>query len=153
MSLQKNSVLEDHQLKHQHLMFEVAVVSSATPASKKQSSDLSGVCALSSEGKDEITAIEDLSMLSGFSADVDNSTGDSVVHLLLKGSELGSIAKVMKVSVSEKTALAASVAVSKLGGDFKTAGGNIAMQIAGTGLNLASESPTLIVEVDYMLSK
>lgn len=152
--LHKMSVVEDHVLKCAKLVFEFSITAHATPASKKHASDLDGVCLLATEGKlAEVAAIEDITGLSSYAAPADNSTGDSVFQVMLKGSDLGSIGKVMKVSLSEKTALAASIAVAKLGGNFLTAGGNIVLQVAGTGLNLASESPTFVLEVDYKLSK
>lgn len=150
-SHESNQTVFDHQLKHKKLVFEVSITGNATPASKSHKTDLPGVAILRTEGKvAEADAVESVTFTT---ADDDNS-GDSVFGLLLKGSELGSIAKVLKISVSESsTALATALAVTKHGTGGLTSGGNIAFSIAGTGLNLASESPKICVEIDYVLSK
>ena len=149
---EKNTQLADHFLQHRRLVFEFSITANATPASKVHSiKDIPGVALLRTEGKvSEADAIEDLS--GDFTTAADNSTGDSQFGLLIKGSELGSMEKVMKVTVTEQTSLASSISYTAADSDYLTSGGNIAIDIAGTGLNLASESPTFLVEVDYVKS-
>lgn len=146
-----NSVVLDQQLKHKRLCFEVSITANATPASKEHASDLPGVCILRTEGK---TAEADAVEVVAFTTADDEATGNSVFGILLKGAELGSIKKVLKISVSESsTALSTALAVTKHGTGGLSSGGNIAFSIAGTGLRLDTESPKLCVEVDYSLSE
>lgn len=134
--------------KTRELVVECTITANATPASKKHSSDIPGTLILRTEG---LTADADALETLAFTTAVDNSTGDSVFGIILKGANLpnNAIEKVLSVVVTEQTALATSLAVSKVGSSFLTAEGNIAFNIAGTGLNLASESPTLLVRVIY----
>lgn len=147
---EKNSQLADHALAQKELFFEVSIEGNATPADKKHEIlDLPGVVLLRTEGKvSDSDAVEDLS--SDFTTAVDNSSGDSQFGILLKGSELGDMKKVMKVEVEEQTSLASSLSVSSATSDFLTPEGNIAIDIAGTGLDLSSESPKLLVRVVYL---
>lgn len=143
----ENAQLNNHQLKQERLVFEVAITAHATPASKKHHVDIPTVVTLRTEGKTaDADAIEDLS--ADFTAAADNATGDSVFGILV--SEIADLDKVLKITVSEQTSLATSLAVTKLGTNGKTAEGNIAFEVAGTGLNLASESPTLLVEIEFL---
>jgi hypothetical protein len=146
--LKPNSKLNDHQLKTERVVFEIAITSHATPASKVHTSDLPSVCFLRTEGKTaEVDALETVTWTTA----ADNSTGDSAFGVFLK--DLGNVQKVLKIAVVEQTALATSLAVTRAGTRGLTAAGNIAFNIAGTGLNLASESPVITVEVEYLLSK
>jgi hypothetical protein len=77
----------------------------------------------------------------------DNNAGNSQFGVLIDGSKLTPTDKVFKVEISEQTALASSLSVAKVGSDFKTAEGNIALDITGTGLALDTESPTILLEV------
>ena len=150
---ESNAVVFDHQLKHKKLVFEFSITGSATAASKVHASDLPGVCILRTEGKTaEADAVEDLS--GSFTTADDESSGNSVFGVLLKGAELGSIQKVLKISVSEtSTSVATSMAITKHGTGGLSSGGNIAFTIAGTGLRLDTESPKICVEVDYLLAE
>lgn len=146
----KNSLVSGVLDKTRELVVECTITANATPASKVHSSDIPGTLFLRTEGKvSEADAVEDLS--ASFTTAADNSTGNSVFGILIKGENLpnNGIDKVLDVSVTEQTALATSLAASKVGSDWKTAGGNIAVDLAGTGLNLASESPTLLVKIIY----
>ena len=145
-----NSALMDHLLKSRRIVSVVSITANATPASKKHNVDVSGVVYLRTEGKvAEADAIEDLS--GDFTTAVDNSTGDSVFGVLI--TDVGNIRNVKKITVTELTALATSIAVTKLGTLGLTAEGNIAFNIAGTGLTLATESPTFVIEVEYQLAE
>lgn len=147
----KSSVVASVVDKTSRLTFEFSITGNATPADKEHSSDLPGVAFLRTEGKTtEADALEDLS--ASFTTAADNSTGDSQFGLIIDGSKLTndkSIEKVYITDLAEQTALATSVAVAKVGGSYLTAGGNLAFDIAGTGLNLASESPTFRLTVEF----
>lgn len=133
--------LHEHRLKSHRMVAEIAIVADATPADKVHSSDVAGVIILRTEGKTaEADAIEDLS--GSFSAAADNAAGNSTFGVLV---DLGDVAKVKKVTVSEQTALATSLASSIVA----SSAGNIAIEIVGTGLVLDSESPTLLLEIEY----
>lgn len=149
-SFEQNASLQNHSLTQERLVFEFSITSNATPASKSHHVDIPGVVTLRTEGKtSEADAIEDLS--GSFTTPDDDNAGDSVFGLLI--SEIEDLDKVYKITVTEQTALAASIAVTKLGTNGKTSEGNIAFEIAGTGLNLASESPRFLVEIEYKKSR
>jgi hypothetical protein len=149
MSLEKNNVVQDLALKTRRQVFEISITGNATPANKVHATDLPGVAVLRSEGKTaEADAIETISWTSA----IDDT--DSVFGVLLKGSELGDIKKVLSCKVSEtSTSLASALAVTKHGVGGKTTGGNIAFSITGTGLDLNSESPKIVCEVEYLLAE
>lgn len=152
MDYSNNNTVHDHLLKQKKLVLECSITANATPASKKHGTDLAGVAILRTEGKvAEADAVETVA----FTTADDENSGNSVFGLMLRGGAayLGSIAHVTAISVTEKTALATSLAVTKHGTDGLTTGGNIAFTIAGTGLRLDTESPTLVVEIDYKLAE
>jgi hypothetical protein len=148
---EKDSTVQNHRIKQRDLIFEVAIVANATPADKKHASDLHGVAFLRTEGKiSEADAIEDLS--ADFTAADDNNAGNSQFGILIDASKLsGEIDKIYKVTVTEQTALATSLTVAPAQATYLTTEGNIAIDITGTGLNLASESPTFLIEVEYLI--
>lgn len=149
-----NSRVGQRMLETHVLRFQITITGNATPASKTHATDLDGIVYLRTEGKvADADAIEDLSA-SFTTADDNDGSGNSEFGILIKGSELaeGGVAKVRQVRVEELTALATSIAITDVSDTkvaYKTAGGNIAIEVAGTGLNLASESPTFFVEVIY----
>jgi len=145
----KSSVVASVQDKTQRLTFELSITGNATPASKEHASDLTGVAYLRTEGKTaEADALEAVS----FTTADDESTGDSQFGILIDGSKLTNdreFDKVLSVTLTEQTSLATGYTVAKVSGDYKTAGGNIAIDITGTGLDLTSESPTFLLTVEY----
>lgn len=150
-----NSIVLDHQLKHKKLVFELSVKKHTTPASKVHSSDLSGVCFIATEGKlTDVSAIEDITGLTNYSAPSD---GNGIFDVLLKGSELGSIKKVLSCEVVEKTSTGFSSPTIQMLGTSSglTAGGNIAFEI-DTATDLSADTTTtvkFVVEIDYLLSE
>lgn len=143
-----NSTLCDYQLKQQRLVFQFTIAGNATPASKTHSSDLPGVVYLRTQGKTtEADAIETLTWAT---AD-DESTGNSVFGFLV---DLGDnkARKVHKIMLTEVSAVSTSEAVTGPNGaaSILTAEGNLAVEIAGTGLRLDTESPTFLVEIEYV---
>ena len=138
----------DHLLKQQRLVAEFSIVGNATPADKQHVPDVGGLMVLRTEGKTaEADAVESLTWTTA----VDNSTGNSVFGLLLDLDQ-NKASKVYSVTLTEVTSLSTSETVTgpNSGSSFLTAEGNIAIEIAATGLNLASESPTFRVEVEYL---
>lgn len=138
----------DHLLKQQRLVAEFSITGNATPASKTHQVDVGGLMVLRTEGKTtEADAVESLTWTTA----VDNSTGDSVFGLLLD-LDSNKASKVYSVTLTEVTSVSTSEAVTgpNGGSSFLTSDGNIAIEVAATGLNLASESPTFRVEVEYL---
>lgn len=139
---------QEHLLRQERMVFQFSITANATPALKKQSQDIPGLSILRMEGQ---TAAADAVETITWTAPVDNSAGNSVFGILLDLDQ--DIAdKVYIVSVTEVTALAASLAVTgpnNVAGAYLTSAGNIAIEVAATGLNLASESPTFQVVVEY----
>ena len=150
---EKNSTLGNHFLAYKKLAFEVSITANATPADKVHSiKDIPGVALLRTEGKvADADAVEDLS--GDFTAAEDTTNGQFGV--LIKGSELGSVKKVLRVQVTQLTAtgtaiVVASPAQGSLVTDYLSDGGNIAIDITATGTDLETESPTFLIEVDYV---
>lgn len=138
----------NHKLKQNRLVAEFSITANATPADKKHAVDVNGLMVLRTEDKTaEADAVESLTWTTA----VDNSTGDSVFGLLLDLDE-NKARKVYSVTLTEVTSLSTSEVVSGPDGSssFLTAEGNIAIEVAATGLNLASESPTFRIEVEYL---
>lgn len=147
-SLKSNSAHQDHCQRQERLVCEFAITSNATPASKKHHADIPSVVVLRSQGK---TAVADAVESLTWTTAVDNDTGNSVFGIIL---DLGSnkADKVYSVTLTEVSAVSASEAVSgplAAAASYLTAAGNIAIEVAATGLNLASESPTFRLEVEY----
>ncbi|MFI5241260.1 MAG: hypothetical protein ACHQUA_02380 [Microgenomates group bacterium] len=152
MSFEQNSVVEDHKLKSRKLVFEIKVTSNATPASKKHSSDLPGICILSTEGLTAaLVAIEAVSGLTNYTAPNDVN---GIMDVMLKGSELGSIKKVQSIRVSEKVSAGFSAPTVQALGTAQglTAGGNIAFEI-DSATDFSAADATFVCEVDYLLSE
>lgn len=147
MYLKSNSSHEQHVLRQCRLVAEFAITANATPALKKQDVDVPSVMVLRLEGQ---TAAADAVETITWTAAVDNSAGNSVFGLLL---DLGDnkADKVYSVNLVELTAVSASEVVSgpNSSASYLTAAGNIGIEIAATGLNLASESPRYRVEIEY----
>lgn len=150
MIVQLNSVLEDHMLKHQRLVFEFSVVSSATPASKSHKSDLQGVCLLATEGQlAEMADVEDVTGLDNYTAPSD---ANGILDVMLKGEELGGVRKVLKVAVQQKVAAGFSSPTVQVLGDNAglTPGGNIAFEVDSSS-DLSSDDVVFVAEIDYLL--
>ena len=159
--LKEKPSLNDQMLRCERLVFRCAIVGNATPANKTFSSDIPGVVMLRAQGQTAaVDAVESLT----WTAPVDNSGGNSVFGLYLNiGStvtpSLGPVPSsenfadaVYSVQVVDQGGTATSLAVSgpnAVANAYLTPLGNIAIEIAGTGLNLASETATLNVLVDY----
>lgn len=148
---------QEHLLRQERLVFNFSIVGNATPANKGQAVDIPGLVVLRTEGQ---TAAADAIETLAWTAPVDNSAGNSVFGILLNLSQPISATldtdadiadKVYSVSMVEVTSVSASEALTGPGGSasFLTADGNIAIEVAATGLNLASESPTFTVVVEY----
>lgn len=146
MNLKANPVLQGHTLKQQRLSFDVGIVHHATPASKKLSSDMPGAAILRCEG---LTAAADAVETITWTTAVDNSTGSSVFGILLNlaGNLADKVYRVTVVSHAGKTL--AVTGPNNTADTYLTAGGNIAIEVAATALNLASTDDTLHVTVDY----
>lgn len=142
------SAHHDHMLKSQRLVYEFSITGDATPADKTHSVDIPDMAILRTEGKtSDADAVETITWTTA----VDNSAGNSVFGILMDLS--GNPArKVYSVSLTEVTAVSTSEVVTgpNSGSSFLTSDGNIAVEVAATGLNLASESPTYRLEVEYL---
>lgn len=156
MGFSDNVQHEDQKLKMRKLVFRAQITGNATPASKVHAGDLEGdVALLRSQGIS--SAADALEAVSWTTAD-DGPT-NSVFGILLDGSKMdeGSqgIEAVYACSVSDRAGSAGSLAASGPSAgsvaSMLTAGGNIAIEIAGTGLDLEAENADIIIEIDYKL--
>ncbi len=152
MSFEQNSTLNSNQLKQKRFVAEFTITANATPASKVHGvPDVPGVMLLRTEGiVAAADAVEDLS--GDFATANDEDSGNCTFGVLIRGGDegLGSIKKVLSIRLFEGTALATSMAITRLGTRGLTAGGNIAFDVVGTGLRLDTESPRITVEVEYL---
>lgn len=146
---------EEHLLRQERLVCNFSIVSNATPANKQVAVDINGLEILRTQGQTAAAdAVENLAVTQPsqpWTAPVDNSAGNSIFGILMD-LDLNTADKVYSVSVTEVTSLAASFTVvgpNNIPNAFLTADGNIAIEIHATGLNLASESPTFLVVVEY----
>ncbi len=159
--LKEKPALNDQMLRSERLTFQCQIVGNGTPADKTFSSDIQNVCLLRAE--DQTAAVDAVELLTWTTA-VDDSTGSSVFGLYLNigttvTPSLGPVPtsenfadRVYSVTVIDVTGAASALAVTGPNGAanaFLTPLGNIAIEIAATGLNLASETATLNVLVDY----
>lgn len=142
---------EAHILRQERLVFNFSITGNATPANKTQAQDIPGLVVLRMEGQ---TAAADAIETLSWTAPVDNSAGNSIFGILMNlnqdiGQDIAD--KVYIVSLTEVTSVSTSEALSGPGGSssYLTAEGNIAVEVAATGLNLASESPTFTMVVEY----
>jgi hypothetical protein len=146
LTLKNQPALNDHMLRSQRLVFRASITGHATPASKVHVTDVPQVVLRSAGKTATADAVETLTWTTA--ADGTNSTFGMLINL--GGNEA---AKVQKVTVTEITSLATSFTVrgpnASVDG-YLTTNGNIAIEIVGTGLDLTSESPTFVVEVEYL---
>lgn len=146
-SLKSKPAHQDHKLRQERLVAEFSITSNATPASKKHAADIPGTMVLRTQGKtSEADAVETIT----WTAAADNSGGNSVFGILI---DLGDnkADKVYSVTLVETSSVSTSEAVTGPNGSasYLTSAGNIGIEIAATGLNLASESPTFRLEIEY----
>ncbi len=147
-TLKNNPALNDHMLRSERLVFRFAITGHATPASKVHSVPIPNVY-LRTEGK--VAAADAIETITWTTA-VDAT--NAVFGILIDMGD-NEVSEVLRCVVTEVTALETSH--TTLGPNAAatvarhvTAGGNIAIEIAATGLTLASESPTYVVEIDYL---
>lgn len=147
-TLKGNPSLNEHMVRSERLVFRFAITAHATPASKVHSVPLPNVY-LRTEGK---TATADAVETITWTTAVDATNAVFGILIDLGDNE---VSEVLRCQVTEITALEtshttkgpnAAATVNR----HVTAGGNIAIEIAATGLDLATESPTYVVEVDYL---
>ncbi len=146
---------QEHLLRQERLVFNFTIVGNATPADKQHSVDIPGLVILRTEGQTaQADAIETLA----WTTPVDNNSDDSIFGILLgEGAEEQltnqDIAdKVYIVEMVEVTATSTSEVLTGPGaaaGAFLTAEGNIAIEVAATDLNLATDTATFTVVVEY----
>jgi hypothetical protein len=147
-TLKANPVHQEHLLRQERLVVNCSIVANVVPEDKGQTNDVPSLLILRTE--DQTAAADAVETGIAWTAPVDNSAGNSVFGLLLNLA-LNEADKVYSVSVTEVTALAGSLTVTGPGGasSFLTADGNVAIEVAGTALNLSTESPTFLVVVEY----
>lgn len=138
---------QEHLLRQERLCFNFSIVGNATPASKQVNVDVPGLVILRTQGQ---TAQADAVEAITWTAPLDNSAGNSIFGILLDlDDDLAD--KVYSVSMVEVSNVSASEVLTGPNGSasYLTAAGNIAIEVAASGLNLASESPTFTVVVEY----
>jgi len=155
MAFEQNAVVMNQQLKHKKLVFELSIKKHTTAGSKVHGSDLPGVCLIASEGK--LTAVTDVEAISALTNYTAPNDGTGIFAVMLKGSELGSISKVLKVQVAEKNSAGLLAPTVQILGDAAglTAGGNIAFEVDSAS-DLSADTTTtvkFVVEVDFVVSE
>ena len=145
----KDSSLCDHQLKNKRVVFEFSITANAVPASKKVESDIPGVALVITQGLTAAAVAVEPTILSQITAPVD-ATG--LFSILVKlPSEKEKAKKVYKVTLTEKTAFTSANAITLVNSASGiTTAQNIAFSVAPTGLDLTSESPRYLCEIEYL---
>jgi hypothetical protein len=144
---------EEHLIRQERLVFNFSINGNATPASKTQAQDIPGLVILRMEG--QTAAADAIEPDLGWTAPVDNNAGDSIFGILINLSQLGQglnlADKVYSVSLTEVTAVSTSEVLSSpsAASNYLTPEGNIAVSVAATGLNLASEDVTFTMVIEY----
>ncbi len=157
MYFSQNNRFADHMLKQKNLSFISKITHHATPASKIFGGDFENdVSFIRAEG---LTATVDaLETITWTTAD-DESGGNSVFGILIKGSAIAEgsngILEILGMEVEDLNGNATSLAISGPNNSSKasalTTGGNIAIEIAGTGLRLDTEDALLGFRIHYRL--
>lgn len=137
--------LNDHMVRSERLVFRFSITANATPASKLHFTDFLQAH-LRTQGKvAEVDALETITWTAAL--DATNAVFGIYVDLG------GKVQKVQKVTVTEITALEASHTTKGPNAavdTFQTTANNIAIELVATGLDLATESPTYVVEIEYL---
>ena len=156
MYLMNDALAEDHQLKHQKLVFEFKVVANASPSLKQHLTDIPGTTVLGTEEKtSDIAAIEDITGLTNYAAPND-SAGDMLV--LINAANVGTINKVLKTNIqlksggSQSDITSNSILVYDTEATGLTTDGNIAMVVGGLG-DMSSSDQVVVCAVDLLLKK
>ena len=146
-----NAAVRQHQLKHERLVLKFTITGNATPASKVHTCDLPGIAILRTEGI--VTAADTLEAVT-FTTAVDAT--NACFGIIIDGSELGSIKRVLGAKLTQVTATGTAIVTrapnSGTHAAMLTAGGNVAIEFLMTGTDLASESPSCMLEIDYELN-
>lgn len=146
--LESNPVVEEQLIKVVTLTFELDIVGDATPACKVHSGDLAGIAVLRSEGKTAVADAVEACVCYVTAVDATNA----VIGVILDAGKLsGDIQKVLDIQVIDQDGTGTAIVVAKHGTRGLTAGGNVAFSVTGTGIDLASESPTYLIEVKYKI--
>jgi len=135
--LEKNSGLNDFQIKLRHLVFNVSVLGNATPASKSHFVDISDSVFLKTEGKDDVTAKDPLS---GLTITAENDV-NGIFTILIESQNCKSI----------KRAQVFQGATNVLAESNVTALKNIALEIDGTNDHSSASTFIYRVELDYLI--
>lgn len=141
----KNAAVEDYKVKSERLCIPFSIVHSATPANKTNSNDLSGAMVLSLEG--QTAAATAIDSGTNFTTPTD-STG--IFGVLLYN--LGTVAKVLRVSADMLSSGTATVALVGASTSGVTASGNIAVSV-DSSVSLASTDLSGTISIDYIISK
>lgn len=147
---EKDSVLNNYNLRENHFMAEIQIIGSGTPTLKQPAApDMPGVVLLRTEGQ---TATVDAIDTVPYAPPVDNSGGNSVFGVLVRGGRngLGRVKKVLYIKAYDRSGSATSLSILRYGSFGLTNLGNIAFTINATGLNLTSENADIVIEIDYV---
>lgn len=151
-TFEQNSVLNDYNIKQKQLCAEFTITGSATAANKVLGIPLvPGVMLLRTQG--QTATVDAIETVSYTTADDENS-GNCVFGVMIRGdsSGLGSVSKVLSITLYDRGATATSLAVTIPSGTTHglTTAGNIAFNIVGTGLRLDTENADIVVTVQYV---
>ena len=146
-----NAAVRQHQLKHEKLILKFTITGNATPASKTSVCDLPGIAILRTEG---IVATADALEAVTWTTAADAT--NAVFGIIIDGSELGSIKRVLGARLTQVVATGTAIIVRAPNSGIHTAmltsGGNVAVEFEMTGTTLASENPSCMLEIDFELN-
>ena len=153
---ESNPRLENQQLKVRTLRFEFTIVGNATPASKTVTLDdgLKGLIEIATQGLEtDADVIENVSWTT-----LDDGATNSIFGIVVDGSELGDIERVMHCRVDKVNSALGNTDLINCeepgainGNDFLTASGNIAVEVDADGVDLETGTHEFYCEISYKL--
>ena len=153
---ESNPRLENQQLKVRTLRFEFTIVGNATPGSKTVTLDdgLKGLIEIATQGLEtDADVIENVSWTT-----LDDGATNSIFGIVVDGSELGDIERVMHCRVDKVNSALGNTDLINCeepgatnGNDFLTASGNIAVEVDADGVDLETGTHEFYCEISYKL--
>jgi hypothetical protein len=145
----KESSLMNHQLQNKRVVFEFAITANAVPASKKVESDIPGVALVVTQGLTAAAVAIEPTILAQITTPVDATGSFSILVKLPLEKEKAK--KVYKVTLTEKTAFSSANTITLVNSATGiTTDKNIAFSVVATGVDLTTESPRYLCEIEYL---
>lgn len=147
--LEKDSALNDREIKTRRVAFRARIKGNASPANKSLQGEIPNVAIIRAQGQTAAAdAVENLSASFATAAD---ATG--IFGVLLQASQLGNIDKIISVAAVALDGGTAAATLVSAGGaqDGLSPAGNVAIDV-DSSKNLASADCDVLIVLDYYLA-